>query len=317
MKDTELASIKKPGDVEKVTKEEFETRIRNIAHSKRDICWWAENFFRIVSLNTGLTKIKLYPKQQDLLRALVNNDRSIVLASRQVGKTTCYTVFCMWLATLFPEKKIMICANKLQTAIEIMDRMRIAYEYLPSWIKPGILVYNKAEMTFSNMSSIRAFATSSSASRGFSGQILVVDELAFIPKNVADQFFASVMPVVSSAKNSKVIVVSTPNGTSGLYYDLWCQANSKEAGQNKEGWKPFRIDWWEVPGRTEEWKDKQIATIGMQRWRQEFCNEFIAASNIRKLIPDEVLERFRIRLSMRCLTRARSRLWKAIHLPAT
>ena len=230
MKETELASIKKPGDVEQVTKEEFETRIRNIAHSKRDICWWAENFFRIVSLNTGLTKIKLYPKQQDLLRALVNNDRSIVLASRQVGKTTCYTVFCMWLATLFPEKKIMICANKLQTAIEIMDRMRIAYEYLPSWIKPGILVYNKAEMTFANMSSIRAFATSSSASRGFSGQILVVDELAFIPKNVADQFFASVMPVVSSAKNSKVIVVSTPNGTSGLYYDLWCQANSKEAG---------------------------------------------------------------------------------------
>lgn len=86
MKETELASIKKPGDVEQVTKEEFETRIRNIAHSKRDICWWAENFFRIVSLNTGLTKIKLYPKQQDLLRALVNNDRSIVLASRQVGK---------------------------------------------------------------------------------------------------------------------------------------------------------------------------------------------------------------------------------------
>ena len=297
MKETELASIKKPGDVEQITKEEFETRIRNIAHSKRDICWWAENFFRIVSLNTGLTKIKLYPKQQDLLRALVNNDRSIVLASRQVGKTTCYTVFCMWLATLFPEKKIMICANKLQTAIEIMDRMRIAYEYLPSWIKPGILVYNKAEMTFANMSSIRAFATSSSASRGFSGQILVVDELAFIPKNVADQFFASVMPVVSSAKNSKVIVVSTPNGTSGLYYDLWCQANSKEAGQNKEGWKPFRIDWWEVPGRTEEWKDKQIATIGMQRWRQEFCNEFIANSSIRKLIPDEVLERFRIKLS--------------------
>ena len=135
--------------------------------------------------------------------------------------TTCYTVFCMWLATLFSEKKIMICANKLQTAIEIMDRMRIAYEYLPHWIKPAILVYNKSEITFSNMSSIRAFATSSSASRGFSGQILVVDEMAFIPKNVVDEFFASVMPVVSSAKNSKVIVVSTPNGTSGLYYDIW------------------------------------------------------------------------------------------------
>ena len=108
-----------------------------------------------------------------------------------------------------------------------MDRMRIAYEYLPHWIKPGILVYNKSEITFSNMSSIRAFATSSSASRGFSGSILVIDEMSFIPKNIMDEFFASVMPVVSSAKNSKVIIVSTPNGTSGLYYDIWQQANSK------------------------------------------------------------------------------------------
>lgn len=457
----ELASIKKPGQTDQVTKEEFEKRIREIAKSKRDICYWAENYFRIVSLNTGLTTISLYQKQRELLQALVNNDRSIVLASRQVGKcvfkdsiitirskktgitqnitiedffklvaqqnaynlqeaemhsfagterkfiqsfdvedykiladdgwqeckaihktiqyqiwelqtmhlrlkcadnhivfdenmneifvkdlhpgkfiqtqngleevitckcldisdnmydaelastsnhryytngilshnTTCYTVFCMWMATLFPEKKIMICANKLQTAIEIMDRMRLAYEYLPQWIKPGILVYNKAEITFSNMSSIRAFATSSSASRGFSGQILVIDEMAFIPKNVIDEFFASVMPVVSSAKNSKAIVVSTPNGTSGLYYDLWCQANSKKSNENKEGWKPFRIDWWEVPNRDEEWKEKQIASIGMARWRQEFCNEFIASSSVHKLIPDDVLERYRMKLS--------------------
>ena len=461
VEEEQLATIKKPGEIENISNEEFERRVLNIAHAKRDICWWAENFFRIVSLNVGLTKIKLYQKQKELLYALVNNDRNIVLASRQVGKcvfkdtiitirnkktgitqnitiedffklaaqkdaynlqedeinsfvsverkfiqsfnvkdykiladdgwqecnaihktiqyqiwelqtthlclkcadnhivfdenmneifvkdlhpgkfiqtqnglekviackcldlsdnmydaelastsnhryytngilshnTTCYTVFCMWLASLFSEKKIMICANKLQTAIEIMDRMRIAYEYLPHWIKPGILVYNKSEITFSNMSSIRAFATSSSASRGFSGQILVVDEMAFIPKNVVDEFFASVMPVVSSAKNSKVIVVSTPNGTSGLYYDIWCQANSKEAGQNKEGWKPFRIDWWEVPGRTEAWKDQQIATIGMRRWRQEFCNEFIASTNVQKLIPDDVLERYRVKLS--------------------
>lgn len=452
MNDNEqLATIKKPGEIERISNEEFERRILTIAKCKRDICWWAENFFRIVSLNVGLTTIKLYQKQKELLQTLVKNDRNIVLASRQVGKcvfkdtiitirnkktgitqnitiedffklaakqqntiylcnkkfiqsfnadgyeiltdtdwkniktvhktipyqiwklttdthslkcaddhivfnenmnemlvkelnigqtiqtysglekiiniekenandnmydvelddnsdhryytngilshnTTCYTVFCMWLATLFNEKKIMICANKLQTAIEIMDRMRIAYEYLPHWIKPGILVYNKSEITFSNMSSIRAFATSSSASRGFSGSILVIDEMAFIPKNIMDEFFASVMPVVSSAKNSKVIAVSTPNGTSGLYYDLWQQANSKESGTNKEGWKPFRIDWWEVPGRTEAWKEQQIATIGMKRWRQEFCNEFIAASTVQKLIPDDVLERYRMKL---------------------
>ena len=107
------------------------------------------------------------------------------------------------MATLFPDKKIMVCANKLQTAIEVMDRLRLAYEYLPAWIKPGILVYNKTEITFANNSSIRAFATSSSASRGFSCQVCIIDEMAFIPKNVIDEFFASVMPVVSSAKDSR------------------------------------------------------------------------------------------------------------------
>lgn len=293
----QLATLKKPNEVEHISREEFEFRVKSIAHAKRDIGWWAENFFRIVSLNTGLGTIKLYQKQKDLLQHLVDNDRSIVLASRQVGKTTCYTVFCMWLATLFSEKKIMICANKLQTAIEIMDRLRIGYEYLPSWIKPGIVVYNKSEITFSNKSSIRAFATSSSASRGFSGQICIIDEMAFIQKNVMDEFFASVMPVVSSAKDSKVVVVSTPNGTSGLYYDLWKQATSKEAQSNKEGWKPFRIDWWEVPGRTEEWKEKQIATIGIRRWNQEFGNEFLSASDTKKMIPDDITERYRMKLA--------------------
>ena len=148
----------------------------------------------------------------------------------------------------------MICANKLQTAIEIMDRLRLAYDYLPKWLKPKKAVYNKGEITFSNKSSIRAFATSSSASRGFSGSVVIIDEMAFIPKNIIDEFFASVMPVISSAKNSKAIIVSTPNGASGLYYEIWQQANSTDASKNVEGWKPFRIDWWEVPNRDEKWK---------------------------------------------------------------
>ena len=211
--------------------------------------------------------------------------------------TTCYTVFCMWLATLFPEKKIMICANKLQTAIEVMDRLRLAYEYLPKWIKPGIVVYNKGEMTFSNKSTIRAFATSSSASRGFSANVVIIDEMAFIPKNIIDEFFASVMPVISSSKNSKAIVVSTPNGTSGLYYEIWQQANSANRTANKEGWTPFRIDWWEVPNRDEDWKQKQIASIGMERWRQEFCNEFLAGTSNHKLIPDDITEKYRMKLA--------------------
>ena len=294
----ELATIKKPNEpLEYSSREEFEQMIKDIAHAKRDIVWWAENFFRIVSLNTGLGIIKLYQRQKEMLYHLVKHDRSIVLASRQTGKTTTYTVFVLWYATLFPEKKIMICANKLQTAIEVMDRIRVGYEYLPKFIKPGITVYNKQEISFANKSTIRAFATSSSASRGFSAQCVIIDEVAFIPKNVIDEFFASVMPVVSSAKNSKAILVSTPNGTSGLYYDLWQQANSPERAKNKEGWSPFRIDWFEVPGRTPEWKEKQIASIGIERWNQEFGNEFLSGNNTTKLLPDDILEQYRIKLS--------------------
>jgi len=202
-------------------KDVFEQRVVNIVHSKRDIVWWAEQFFHIVTLDKGLVKIKLYDKQKELLYHLVDNNRTIVLSARQTGKTTSYTVFCMWLATLFPDKKILICANKLQTAIEIMDRLRKAYEQLPFWIKPGIISYNKGEITFANNSSIKAFSTSSSGARGSSGNVIIIDEMAFIPKNIINEFFASVMPVISSSKNSKAIIVSTPNGASGLYYDLW------------------------------------------------------------------------------------------------
>ena len=211
--------------------------------------------------------------------------------------TTTYTIFCLWLTTFYPEKRVMICANALNTAIEIMDRIRTAYEQLPYFLKASVVTYNKAEIAFSNKSSIKAFATSSSAARGHSGNVIIVDEIAFIPKGIIDEFFSSVMPIISSSKKSKAILVSTPNGTSGLYYDIWQAAISKDAKANEDGWKPIRIDWWEVPGRDEKWKAQQIATMGMERWRQEFGNEFIAGTSIYKLIPDNQIEKYRMRIT--------------------
>ena len=148
-----------------------------------------------------------------------------------------------------------------------MNRIRKAYEELPFWIKPGIISYAKGGIEFANGSSIKAFSTSSSGCRGASCNVLCVDEMSFIPKNIIDEFWASVVPIVSSSKNSKIIIVSTPNGASGKYYELWQAANSKEVGGNKEGWQPFRINWWEVPGRDEEWKAQRIASEGMQVWK--------------------------------------------------
>lgn len=210
--------------------------------------------------------------------------------------TTSYTVFCLWMVCFYPEKTIMIAANKLQTSIMVMDKIRMGYEYLPTWIKPSVSVYNKAELTLGNKSSIRAFATSSSAARGFTCSCVIVDEMAFIPKNIINEFFSSVVPSVSSSKDSKVIVVSTPNGGSGLYYDIWKQANSKETKNKGDYWTPFRIDWWEVPGRDEEWKETQILTIGVEKWKQEYCNEFLVGNSFNRLIPDDIIERYKIKL---------------------
>lgn len=152
--------------------------------------------------------------------------------------------------------------------MEIISRISRAYEYIPKYLKPGVTVYNKAEIAFSNGSVIKGFATGSSTARSFSANVVIIDEMAFIPQNIASDFFASVMPVISSAKNTKAIAVSTPNGTQNLFFELWSKANSKDTKNNKEGWKPFRIDWWETGGiRDEAWKEQQIQTIGIQRWR--------------------------------------------------
>ena len=126
-----------------------------------------------------------------------------------------------------------------------------------------------------------------------------MDEAAFVPNNIASKVFESIYPVISSSKKSKFIIVSTPNGAdpNNLYYSLWQQANQKSFDKNKEGWKPFRIDWWDVPGRDENWKDMTVASIGARRFAQEFGNEFLSNSSSRKLLDDETIEKFRMKLS--------------------
>ena len=119
----ELASIKKPNEQDHITKEEFEYRIREIAKCKRDIVYFAEKYFRVINLDKGLHVIKLYDVQKEFLRFLVDNNKVICVSGRQQGKSTIYCIFTLWLATFFPEKKIMILANKLPTALELLGRV--------------------------------------------------------------------------------------------------------------------------------------------------------------------------------------------------
>ena len=287
-----VASIRKVGEDLVFTPDQLTMVVYEIKKCRKDIIYFAEKYFRIIG-DGGLQLIKLYPKQKELLLAMQRERRLICLAPRQCGKSTTYTIFCLWFTMFFPEKRIAITAQQFGTAAEILGRIKLAYEYLPKEIKPAVVTYNEKCLGFDNNSEVRAFATGGNTIRGFSFDVLFLDEFAIVPPNVCQEFFTSMMPVLSSRTQSKAVIMSTPKGSvNNMFYDIWSAANGVDASLNKEGWVPFRIHYWDVPGRTEEWKTEQIATMGIDKWRQEFECEFTSSGEA-LLLPDEVIHKFR------------------------
>ena len=290
----DLATVKKPNTNEVISKEEFNFRVNELKKCKEDIIYFAKNYFKLISLKDGLVTINPYPKQEELIKFFTENKRTVILSSRQSGKTTSYTVFALWILCFYPNKSIMLAANKATTAIEILGRIRLALEYLPIWLKPGVVTYNKTQIVLNNNTKIFGFATSSDATRGFSANIILLDEFAYVPNNIAKEFFASVLPVAATDPDSRVIIVSTPNGTQNLYYDIWKQANENILDiSKKDSWQPFRMDWWDVPSRDDKWKQQQIDDIGINRFRVEFGNEFVGGSDSRLINSDFIDEQKR------------------------
>ena len=245
--------------------------VNDLKKCKRNILYFAENFFYIVNLDRGKEKIKLFPCQKRVLRGLRDNRFVTLLASRQIGKTTLMTIYCLWIACFQDDQRILIVANKEQTAINIFRRVRLAYEMLPNYLKPGVLEYGKTSMQLDNGSSIGISTTSSDAGRGDSCNVLVLDELAFIDDHLVDPFWKSVYPIISSSNKSKIFVASTPNGTDNLFHQLYTNAEKGETN-----WHAERVDWWEIPSRDDKWKDDTIKALGsMDAFNQEFGNQFL------------------------------------------
>lgn len=283
-------NLKGENTVDYISQEEYDFRVNEIIKCKNDIIYFAENYYTIVSIDRGKEIISLYPKQKELLKCLVDNNRTVVLASRQSGKSSMYCIFSLWLALFNPDKKILIVANKEATALEIVSRIRLAYELIPNWLKCGVKVWNKGQIIFGNDSAIEGIATSADSARGKSCSILIIDECAFISPSLMESFYQSVYPIVSSGKNSKVIMVSTPNGVGNLFYETYENAR---LGIDKEGWKPFRMDWWDVPDRDEKWKEKQIASFNndLTRFQQEFGNAFFGSSYT--LLKTDIIQKYK------------------------
>jgi len=245
--------------------------IKEMDKCKNNILHFAENYFYIINLDVGRIKIKLHPYQKRILRSLRDNRFVCLLSSRQAGKTTVMTIYCLWLACFQNDQRVLLVANKEETAKEIFARVRLAYENLPNFLKPGVTEYGKTAMGLANGSRISISTTSSDAGRGSSVNVLVIDELAHIDNNMVETFWSAVYPIISSSKRSKIFVASTPNGTGNLFYQLYTDG---EQGVNN--WKTERVDWWEVPGRDEKWKDSTIRSLGSRElFDQEFGNEFL------------------------------------------
>ena len=252
---------------------------------RHDPVYFSKKYIKIVSLDEGLVNFNMYPFQEKLVRNFHENRFNICKMPRQTGKSTTVVSYLLHYAVFNDNVNIAILANKASTARDLLGRLQLAYENLPKWMQQGVLVWNKGSLELENGSKILAASTSASAVRGGSYNVIFLDEFAFIPNHIADQFFASVYPTISSGQKTKVIIVSTPHGMNH-FYRMW-----HDAEQSKNEYIPTDVHWSEVPGRDEKWRQQTIANTSEAQFKVEFECEFlgsvdtlIAPSKLRNLI---------------------------------
>jgi hypothetical protein len=238
-----------------------------------DPIYFMVNYIRIVSLDEGLVPFKMYDFQKHIVRTIHNNRFTICKLPRQSGKSTTTVSYLLHYALFNPNSNIAILANKSSTARDILGRVQLAYENLPRWMQQGVINWNKGNIELENKSVIVAAATSSSAIRGGSYNIIFLDEFAFVPPNIAEQFFSAVYPTISAGTQTKMIIVSTPYGMN-QFYKLWIDAENK-----RNDYVPIEVHWSEVPGRDEEWKEATIRNTSPEQFQQEFECEFLGSVN--------------------------------------
>ena len=267
------------------TKTEFtKKQIEELQKCMNNPVYFIENYIKIVTLDKGLVPFEMYNFQKEMVDTFHDNRFVICKLPRQSGKSTTIVSYLMHYVMFNDNVNVAILANKSSTARDILGRLQLAYENLPKWMQQGVLNWNKGSLELENNSRIIAASTSSSAIRGGSFNVIFLDEFAFVPNNIAEQFFSSVYPTISSGKSSKVMIVSTPHGMN-MYYKLW---NDSVNGNNS--FKNIEVHWSEIPGRDEKWKEETIKNTSEAQFRTEFECEFlgsvdtlISASKLRTL----------------------------------
>ena len=263
-------------------------QVREVIKCSQDPEYFLNKYIKVISLDEGIVPFHPYPFQQELIQSFHENRFTICKLPRQSGKSVTVTAYLIHQALFRDNINIAILANKRETSFELMAKLQTSYENLPKWLQQGVLAWNKGSIELENGSRITASSTSSSAVRGFSYNIVFLDEFAFVPTNIAEEFFSSVYPTISSGKSTKVIIVSTPCGMNH-FYKLW-----HDAEKGKNSYNAIEAHWSEVPGRDAKWRQETIANTSESQFQQEFECDFIgsagtliSAAKLKSLVYDD------------------------------
>ena len=254
-----------------VTQEWTKPQLAEFAKCMDDPQYFIEKHIKIVSLDEGLIPFKLYDFQKDIVGTFHNNRFTICKLPRQSGKSTIIIAYLLHYVLFNASVNVAILANKAAVARDLLSRLQLAYENLPQWMQQGVMSWNKGSLELENGSKILAASTSASAVRGGSYNIIFLDEFAYVPQTIAEQFFSSVYPTISSGKTSKVMIVSTPHGMN-MFYKMWVDAEEK-----RSSYIPIEVHWSEVPGRDAAWKEETIRNTSASQFNTEFECEFLGS----------------------------------------
>lgn len=263
-------NTKAPNLVFEYTRDELE----ELAKCAADVTYFG-NKYCFSMTDEGIRKITLRPYQEDMLSAFQDNRFVVMLASRQIGKTVTSSIFIAWYLCFHSDRNIMVVANKLATTSEIVDKIKTVLNNLPFYMKPGITAGGVTGMRFDNGCRLFSQATTKTAAIGFTIHLLFADEFAHIHSNFLLPFYRSIYPTLSSSQISRIIICSTPNGMN-LFYEIY-----QGAVEQRNNYFPIRVDWWQVPGRDESWRKREVANLGSEElFNQEYGNQFLASSRL-------------------------------------
>ena len=260
-------NLKKAHTKSRFTKKQVDEVMKCLENPK----YFIEHYLKIVTIDKGLIPFEMYDFQRKMVDTFHDNRFTICKLPRQSGKSTIIVSYLLHYVLFNDNVNVAILANKSSTARDLLGRLQLAYEYLPKWMQQGVLNWNKGSLELENGSRIVAASTSSSAVRGSTFNIIFLDEFAYVPNNIAEEFFSSVYPTISSGKSSKVMIVSTPHGMN-MFYKMWMDAVNK-----KSTFVPVEVHWSEVPGRDEAWKEQTIKNTSESQFQTEFECEFLGS----------------------------------------